>query len=98
MKSKSSAKKIVSNEGLDIYYWVNWNKDLTKNFQILHPGSSMNHSSLQSLEQGLDKKGFPTIVLDPRGSGFSESPSEPKYFTLENYSNDLRKIIEQEGL
>lgn len=98
MKSKSSAKKIVSDEGLDIYYWVNWNKDLPRNFHILHPGSSMNHSSLQSLEQGLNERGFPTVILDPRGFGFSDAPSESKYFTLEGYSNDLRKIVEQEGL
>ncbi len=98
MKSKSSAKKIVSDDGLNIYYWVNWRKDLPKNFKILHPGSSMNHSSLQSLEQGLNERGFPTIVLDPRGFGFSDAPAEPKYFTLRSYSSDLRKIIEQEGL
>ena len=98
MKNKSSAKRIVSDEGLDIYYWVNWNKDLPKNFKILHPGSSMNHSSLQSLEQGLNNRGFPTIVLDPRGIGFSDAPSKPEYFSLEGYTSDLRKIVEQEGL
>ncbi len=98
MKSKSSAKNIISKEGLDIYYWVEWDKRFSKNFIILHPGSSMNHSSLQKLEQKLNEEGFPTIVLDPRGFGFSHAPPEPEYFKLDNYSDDLRRIIEKEGL
>jgi pimeloyl-ACP methyl ester carboxylesterase len=98
MKTLSSAKKIVSDDGLDIYYWVNWRKDLQKNFVILHPGSSMNHTSLQILEQGLNKRGFPTIVLDPRGFGYSKAPAQRRYFTLEKYSNDLQKIIEKESV
>ncbi len=98
MKPKSSAKKVVANDGLDIYYWVTWHQELRKNFQILHPGSSMNHSSLESLEQGLQEQGHPTIVFDPRGFGYSQAPAKPEYFSLERYSSDLQKIIEQEGL
>lgn len=98
MNSKSDAKRIVSDEGLNIYYWINWSKDLPKNFMILHPGSSMNHSSLKSLEEGLNERGFPTIVFDPRGSGFSDAPAEAEYFSLERYSTDLKKIIAREGL
>ena len=98
MRSKSSAKRIISEEGLDIYYWVTWDKNLSKGFVVLYPGSSMNHSSLQNLEQKLNENGFPTIVLDPRGFGFSYAPPEPEYFKLDNYSDDLRRIIEKEGL
>ncbi len=98
MKDKYLAKKIISKDNLEIYYWVTWNKELSKRFVVLHPASSMNHSSLQNLEQRLNEIGFPTLVLDPRGSGFSEAPPEPEYFTLDKYSDDLRKIIEEEGL
>ncbi len=98
MKSKSLANKIISEEGLEIYYWVTWDKDLSKEFVVLHPGSSMNHSSLQNLEQKLNENGFPTIVLDPRGFGFSYAPPKPEYFKLEKYSNDLKKILEKEGI
>lgn len=98
MKPKSSAKKVVADDGVDIYYWITWRKELNKNFQILHPGSSMNHSSLESLEQGLQEQGHPTIIFDPRGFGYSQTSAKPKYFSLERYSTDLQKIIEQEGL
>lgn len=98
MKSKSSAKKITSDEGFSIYYWVNWDKEMKKNFKVLYPGSSMNHSSMENLEKGINERGFPTLVLDPRGFGYSESLPKSEYFSLDKYSNDLRKIIEQEGL
>lgn len=93
-----SKNKIISKEGLSIYYWINYHKKLSKNFKILHPGSSMNHNSLQSLEKGLNKKGFPTLILDPRGTGLSKAPSKLEYFSLDSYSDDLKKIIEKEGL
>ncbi|MEK6951293.1 MAG: hypothetical protein AABX13_06240 [Nanoarchaeota archaeon] len=73
MKSKSVAQKVVADDGLDIYYWTTWRKELTQNFKILHPGSSMNHSSLESLEQGLQEQGHPTLVVDPRGFGHSQA-------------------------
>jgi pimeloyl-ACP methyl ester carboxylesterase len=98
MKNLSSAKKIVSEEGIDVYYWVNWDKSKNKTFYIIHPGSSMNHSSMENLEKGLNEKGFPTINIDPRGFGLSKAPAEKDYFSLEAYSDDLRKIVEQEGL
>lgn len=97
MKSKSYAKRIIS-DGLNIYYWTTWSKDMPENFVVLHPGSSMNHSSLQALEQKLNDRGFPTIILDPRGSGFSDAPHKAEYYSLDSYSSDLAKIVEQEGL
>ncbi len=98
MEDKSSTQRIVSKDGLDICYWVNYNKDLTKNFVILRPASSMNRTSLQNLEQGLNKRGFPTINFDPRGTGYSKAPAKSEYFILKAYTNDLRKIIEKQGL
>lgn len=98
MKDKSKAKRIVSADGLNIYYWVNWNKSLTKVFNVLHPGSSMNHSSLESIEKGLAERKHPAITFDPRGQGYSDAPAQKDFYQLERYSNDLQRIIEQEGI
>ncbi len=97
MKDRSLEKRILSDD-LEIYYWITWSKELNRRFIILHPASSMNHTSLQSLEQGLNEMGFPTLTLDPRGYGLSKAPPKPEYFTLDKYSNDLKRIIEKEGL
>lgn len=98
MKDKSKAKRIVSQDGLNIYYWVNWNTDLKNNFVVLQPGSSMNHSSLEGLEKGFNERGNPTIVIDPRGFGYSDAPGNSKSYQLEKYSDDLERIIGQEEL
>ena len=97
MKPKSNAKKIVSSDGLDIYYWVNYTNTDT-HFIVLHPGSSMNHSSLESLEEKLNTQGCSTLILDPRGAGFSDKPNNSEYYSLQRYTQDLSKILEQEGI
>ncbi len=98
MKEISQAKRIATSDNLNIYYWVNWNRGLEKGFVFLHPGSSMNHSSMEPLENQLNQQGKPTVVFDPRGFGYSDAPTDPEYYSLEHYSDDLQKIIEQEGL
>jgi pimeloyl-ACP methyl ester carboxylesterase len=98
MKDKSHAKKIVASDGLNIYYWVTWNNQLRGNFRVLHPGASMNHSSLEPLEKGLNERGYATVGFDPRGVGYSDKPTESDFYALERYSSDLQRIIEKEGL
>ena len=100
MKSLSTAKKIISEDNLDVYYWVTGpDSQRTKNFNVLYPGASMNHSSLCRLEEGLNQRGHPTIVLDPRGFGYSRlNKPERKHFSLENNSDDLEKILYKEGI
>lgn len=98
MKELSKAKKIVSSDGLNIHYWINWERDFNRDFVVLHPGSSMNHSSLHAIEEGFNKRGNPTLVFDSRGFGCSDAPSDSKFYSLEKYSGDLQKIVEQEGL
>ena len=82
MKTKMSAKYIVSDEGLEIYYWIDTRKKSggKKNFIFLHPGSSMNHTSLEPLEQLLDKDNTILINIDPRGTGYSQAPNDKKHF------------------
>ena len=98
MKDKSKAKRIVSADGLNIYYWINWDNNLTNAFNILHSGASMDHSSLDSIERGLTERAHPTIVFDPRGQGYSDAPTKKEFYQLERFSSDLQKIVEQEGL
>lgn len=41
MHAKSQAKRIVSDDGLNIYYWVNWKANQKDDFLSMHPGSSI---------------------------------------------------------
>ena len=98
MKLKQDAKKFTAKDGLDIYYWVNWQKGLTKEFKVLHHGASQNHSALERIERGLNERGHPTIVFDARGVGYSQGPLRPEFYTLDRLSGDLQGIIEKEGI
>jgi pimeloyl-ACP methyl ester carboxylesterase len=95
VKEKITAQRYVSQDGLDIYYWVTL---VGKEFRVLHPGSSMNHTSLERLEQGLNDLGYSTVTFDPRGSGYSSYPVPREYFTLDRVTNDLAGIIAKEGI
>lgn len=98
MKDKAKAKKVVSSDNTEIYYWTSWNSEMDKDFLVLHPGASMNHSSLQGLEKGINDMGHPTVIFDQRGTGYSEVGSESDSHLLDRYTEDLQRIIEQEGL
>jgi len=98
MKDKSKAEKIITPDGLDIYYWITSDKQHKGNFRVLHTSIGTNHSFLEPLEKGLNERGYPTIVFDPRGSGYSDAPTEPDYYSLEKYSGDLEEIIKKKGL
>lgn len=98
MKDKSTAKKITAKDGVDVYYWQTHKPEMNKTPIVIHPGAGMNHSSLEVFENGLNERGHPTVLIEPRGCGYSKTPLESEYFTLDNFSQDLQKIIEQEGL
>jgi len=98
MEKSKNAKKIVSEDGTEIYYCVNWNPNLNKGFKVLHPGSALNHSSLRALEKGLNERGYATINFDPRGTGYSSVPKNVEDYSLEKYSGDVIKIVHAEGL
>jgi pimeloyl-ACP methyl ester carboxylesterase len=98
MKSKSDAKKIVSSDGAEIYYWATNNESFDKNPVFLHPASSMNSSSLEDLENMLNETGHSTIILDPRGTGFSQVPARKRYFQIEKYVEDISRIVDAEHM
>ncbi len=98
MKSKQTAKKIVAADGLNIFYWITWNRSLRKPFAVLHPAASMNHSSLEALEHGLQERSHPTVILDPRGVGYSDKPVERSYYSLDAFRQDLETILTKEGI
>jgi len=91
------AKKIISKEGWDIYYWVNWSRGMNKKFVVMHPASSMNETSLMPLENGLNESGYPTLVVRPLEVN-DDAPTEPKFYNLDKCSCRLQQIIEKEGL
>lgn len=98
MKSKTSAKTIRGIDDAKIFYWISWKPGMNKSWMLLHPAASMNHSSLQSLETGLNERGHPTIVFDPRGTGYSQLPQKEGYHTIDRCSKDVQRIVEKEGL
>ncbi len=98
MRSLAESKRAISPDGMEIRYWVNWQKGMRDTFTVLHPGAALNHSSLERLEDGLHLRGIPTVVFDPRGSGYSDHPISREYFRLERLTDDLEVIAEQEGL
>lgn len=98
MKPVSDSKRYISADGVAIRYWTTWQKGMNNPFYILHPGASMNHSSLERIEQELNNRGYPTITFDPRGSGASDHPIPREYFKLERLSSDLEGILTTEGI
>ena len=97
-KGKERAQKVTDSEGVDVFYWVTSKPGMNKSMVVLHPGSSYNHTSFLGLEKKLNDLGHPTIVFDPRGFGYSEAPAVSESFTLENYTADLGRIIQKEGI
>jgi pimeloyl-ACP methyl ester carboxylesterase len=98
MKDIEKAKKIVSTDGLDIYYWMNYIKGSKEPIVVLHPASSMNHSSLEPLERELNHRQYSTLILEPRGVGYSVAPASKKFYKLERYTDDLCTILRKEGI
>ncbi|MBW3019339.1 alpha/beta hydrolase [Candidatus Woesearchaeota archaeon] len=98
MKPKTEAKKLVSKDGVEITYWTTWKQGMGDEFRVLHPGAAMNHSSLARIERGLNERGYPTIIFDPRGSGYSDHPIQREYFKLDRVTADLDGILTQEGI
>lgn len=55
-------RKLTSDDGLDIHYWLTWEKGMSDVFKVFHNGASMNHTSFRGLEKRLNDLGFPTIT------------------------------------
>ncbi|MBN2454546.1 alpha/beta hydrolase [Candidatus Woesearchaeota archaeon] len=98
MKDLRKAGSIVAQDGVKVYYWTSWSREMDKSWVVMHPGSSMNHSSLEGLEKGINELGHPTILIEPRGVGYSGSPEEKGYYTLDKYSGDLESIVWKQGI
>jgi pimeloyl-ACP methyl ester carboxylesterase len=105
MKNLAKAKKIINKDNLDVFYWVDWNKDMKHDFVVMHPGSSVNHSAIERHAACLNDLGYPTLLVDPIGFGLSEKSFlksdfqiQPKYFTTDKYVDTLEQILEAEGI
>lgn len=98
MKTNTSSRRIVSDDNVEVHYWINYTNGMDKKFKFLHPASSMNHTALEPLESMMNKENMPTIILDPRGTGYSQTPISKEYFKLESYTKDIEKILTAEGI
>lgn len=98
MKDPSKAKYIYGKDGVKVYYWMDYDTQRKNKWTIFHPGSSMNHSSLEAIEHEFNKKGHSTINIDPRGAGLSDKPIQKVFYTLDKFTDDLYRIIQKEGL
>ncbi len=95
---KQPNQKIVAEDGVEVFYWINSGSGMNKKMVVLCPGSSMNHSSLERLEAGLNERGHPTLTFDPRGFGYSDAPTKPEFYELERHSQDLEMILARKGI
>jgi hypothetical protein len=100
MKNSAKAKKIINKDNLESFYWIYRNKDIRREFMVMHPGSSVNHSTIELYAKYLNDLRFPILIVDPIGYGLSESSFTerrvtilPKYFTTEKYSETLEQIL-----
>ncbi len=85
-------------DGICLSYYINRPKNASKKMIILHPGSGANHTSLKILAELLNTEGHPTISLDPRGTGFSDTPESKESYSLAKFSEDIKAIIELESV
>lgn len=98
MKPLESSKTYVASDGVGIRYWLTWRQGMKRQFVVLHPGSAVNHSSLERLEQEINNAGYPTVNFDHREAGYSAAPADARFHQLGCYTADLAGIIHQEGI
>lgn len=98
MKTNTDSKRIISDDNVEVHYWITYKDGMDKKFKFLHPASSMNHTGLELLESMINNENMPTIILDPRGTGYSQTPIGKEYFKLESYTKDIEKILSTEGI
>lgn len=99
MKTKESSRKITTDDGAEIHYWLNHPASGNGVVKFLYPGSSMNHSSLEPIERMLFERGYSTLLLEPRGIGYSLPLDQSKQRAdLETFSGDIEKILKKEGI
>lgn len=97
MKSKATASQVYSLDGTKLYYWMTPGVKSQPTI-VLHSGASMNHSSLESLEQKFIGEGYTTLLFDHRGVGYSDAPTQFGSYALDKFSNDLAVILSKEGI
>jgi len=90
-------KTIESVDGITIAYRVN-NIAGSKQFELFHPPSSMNRTSLEALEILYNGAGKSSINFDPRGTGKSDKPDSYHSYDKELYVEDVKAIIKAEGI
>lgn len=88
-------KKVKSFDGLDLSYRRRKGKKITLVF--IH-GVGCNWTYWKKQLNYFERKGFSTLSMDLRGHGLSGVPYIKKQYNLENFSKDLRTILNKEKI
>jgi pimeloyl-ACP methyl ester carboxylesterase len=88
----------IVNDGVKVFFYTS---EVSDDWWVLWPALSCNHTSLQQVAEGLNRRGFSVIVPDPRPTGKSDFPIPRDGQTWESLysrsvqSKDLELMVEQ---
>ena len=80
-----------------IYYWYSAGRLEYPTIVFLH-GLSANHLTWRPVIKELTAAGYNCLVPDLRGHGHSDKTKTPSFYRLQQFSEDLQQIIENEKL
>jgi 3-oxoadipate enol-lactonase len=89
-------KKLQTQNG-SIYYFLD-DSFAGRPFVVLLHGLSSNHTTWLKVMEDLHLRGFNSLAPDMRAHGFSDKTKNKSLYTIEAFSDDLKKIAEQENI
>jgi len=90
-------KKVTACDGIDLFYYLTYDRDMKETPKFIHPGAGMKYSSVNALVKLLNERNHPTLVMEPRGVGKTRAPTDPRYFTLDKYASDVNSVMADIG-
>jgi len=90
-------KKFVATGRGDIYYFAAGPAESARTVMLLH-GLSSNHTTWLPLMEILAARGIRSIAPDLRGHGFSDKSKNRSWYSLDVFSDDIRRIVLAEQL
>ena len=77
---------------------MDWEKTSQSTFIVFLRGSGVNHTIFRRLGEILSDNGYNTLLIDQRCFGLSLLKLSKRYYSLSDYSNDIKIILEKEGI
>lgn len=90
-------KWLLDNRNVSIYYEVSKPDNSNPTMVYLHGGLS-NHTTLDHQKRYFNDRGIGSISIDQRGSGHSTPLTNRSDHTLELYTRDLERVLEEESI